>query len=149
MRSIVVLALLLALGCGGRHLTPAALDTSNEPCRHCRMIVSDARLAAQIVAPGEEALFFDDIGCLRNYLQSTRPAADAVAFVADHRTSDWMRAVDAVYTRSRTLSTPMGSGLLAHRDAVSRAADPAAQGGEPLTWKTAFEGVRVPAGGAR
>jgi hypothetical protein len=128
---------------------PAALDTANESCRHCRMIVSDARLAAQIVARGEEPQFFDDIGCLRAYLQAAHPPADALAYVADHRTGDWVRAVDAVYAKSHTVATPMGSGLLAWKDTASRAADPAAAGGEPLTWDRAFEGVRVPTGGPR
>jgi copper chaperone NosL len=138
--------LLLAAGCSAGPPAPAALDTANEPCRHCRMIVSDLRLAAQIVAPGEEPQFFDDVGCLREYLRSTQPPAEAVAFVADHRTGAWVRTVDAVYARSRTAATPMASGLLAWRDAESRAADPAAAEGEPLTWERAFEGVPVPAG---
>jgi copper chaperone NosL len=113
------------------------------------MIVSDPRLAAQIAAPGEEPQFFDDIGCLREYLRSTQPPGDAVVFVADHRTGEWARAVDAVYTRSHTVATPMGSGLLAHRDAASRAADALAHGGESLTWEAAFDGVHVLSGGPR
>jgi copper chaperone NosL len=142
-------ALVLATACGSGPITPAALDTANEACRHCRMIVSNPRLAAQIAAPGEEPQFFDDIGCLREYLRSTQPPGDAVVFVADHRTGEWARAVDAVYTRSHTVATPMGSGLLAHRDAASRAADALAHGGESLTWEAAFDGVHVLSGGPR
>jgi copper chaperone NosL len=147
MKGLPALGFVVLAGCGGGHVEPAALDAANDACRHCRMIVSDARLAAQIVARGEEPQFFDDLGCLREYLRSAQPPAGAVAFVADHRTGEWVRAVDAVYARSRTVATPMGSGLLAWRDAASRAADPTAAGGEPFAWERAFEGVRLPAGG--
>ena len=54
---------------------PAALDTRNETCRSCRMPVSDPRLAAQLAAPGEEPVFFDDIGCLRDFLREHAPDA--------------------------------------------------------------------------
>jgi copper chaperone NosL len=138
--------LVVIAGCGSGALEPAALDTANESCHHCRMIVSDLRLAAQIVARGEEPQFFDDLGCLREYLRSAQLPASAVAFVADHRTGEWVRAVDAVYARSRTVATPMASGLLAWRDAASRAADVTGAGAEPVTWERAFEGVRMPAG---
>ena len=50
------------------------------------MTGSDGRSAAQLLTPGQEPLFFDDLGCLRDYLrqQGTLPA-ETVAFVADHR----------------------------------------------------------------
>jgi copper chaperone NosL len=104
---------------------PAPLDTANEACRHCRMMVSDARFAAQLVAPGEEPLFFDDAGCLRDFLADNPDKRAAfTAYVADHRTRAWVLADLAVYTRVEGLSTPMDSHLIAHADAASRAADP-------------------------
>ncbi|MEW6323078.1 MAG: nitrous oxide reductase accessory protein NosL [Acidobacteriota bacterium] len=120
-RTLVLLA--LTVGCAAGPPPPAALDTANEACRHCRMMVSDVHFAAQIVAPGDEALFFDDVGCLREYLETQAVPPDAVAYVADHRTGEWVRAADAVYTRATNLQTPMGSGLVAHRDEASRSAD--------------------------
>jgi copper chaperone NosL len=97
------------------------------------MAVSEARFAAQVVAPGEEPLFFDDVGCLRDYLRGgARVAAGSVAFVADHHTREWVEAGRAVYTRVPGLGTPMGSNLIAHRDPASRDADDDARGGSPL-----------------
>ena len=111
---------------------PATLDTANDTCRHCRMAVSDRHFAAQIVAPGEEPLFFDDIGCLRDYAAAHAELLDdAVVFVADHRTAEWVEGRSAVYTRTR-VATPMASGLMAHRDASSRDQDPSALGGTDL-----------------
>ena len=117
------------LSCRAGDAPPAALDTKNEMCRFCRMPVSDAHLAAQLAAPGEEPAFFDDIGCLRDFLkQGGEGPAGAVAYVADHRTGDWARAARATYSRCPAVETPMGSHLIAHADAASRDADAAARG---------------------
>ena len=131
-RSVTLIAGLLAGSCGGV-AGPAALDPANDQCAHCRMAVSDRHFAAQIAAPGEEPLFFDDIGCLRDYVTAhqTLPP-DALAWVADHRTTDWVPAAEAIYTRAVNLRTPMNSGLIAHADRASRDGDRAAAGGHPV-----------------
>jgi copper chaperone NosL len=97
------------------------------------MMVSDLRVAAQIVAPGEEASIFDDIGCLRDYLAASAAPAGSVVYVADHRTGAWVDAASAVFTKTTAVSTPMGSGIIAHRDAASRDEDAAAHAGTPVT----------------
>ena len=111
---------LTALSCGLREPEPAALETSVETCGFCRMPVSDPRLAAQLSAAGEEAAFFDDIGCLRDYLREHSVDRGAVAYVADHRTRAWVPAAAAIYSRCPSLETPMGSHLMAHASAASR-----------------------------
>jgi copper chaperone NosL len=111
------------------------------------MAVSDVRFAAQLVAPGEEPRFFDDIGCLRDYLRRTpNQHAGTVAFVADHRTREWHRASRAVFTTRDTLETPMGSHLVAHGSAASRDADPAAAGGTPVSAAELFGPAGPPDG---
>jgi copper chaperone NosL len=139
-RKVLVALLGLAAACApGGPPPPAPLDTANEACRHCRMMVSDARFAAQLIAPAEEPRFFDDLGCLRDFLRE-KPAevAGYTIYVADHRTRAWVAAEQAVYTRVESLWTPMGSHLIAHADAASRAADPEARGGAALTAAEVF-----------
>jgi len=127
---------------------PAAVDTRNDACASCRMAVSDARFAAQLAAPGEEPRFFDDLGCLRDYLATgPRLPRGTVAFVADHRTREWVRAASAVLTRREGLETPMGSHLVAHASAASRDADPAAAGGAPVSVQELFGPAGPPDGG--
>jgi copper chaperone NosL len=136
---LAALALAVAAACTRGPPGPAALDTRNDACAQCRMAVSDARFAAQLVAPGEEPRFFDDVGCLRDWLRSGKAAPrGAIAYVADHRTREWVRAALAAYTRVDELETPMGSHLVAHAHPSSRAADPVTTRGTALTAAEVF-----------
>ncbi len=144
-----VLVAALGVACGGGAPEPAALDTRNEACASCRMAVSDARFASQLVAPGELPRFFDDLGCLADYLKAGKAPARAVVFVADHRTKAWIRADAAVYTRVPGLATPMGSHVIAHADAASRDVDPDAKTGAPVAATELFGPAGLPTGGAR
>jgi len=102
------------------------------------MLVSDPLTAAQLVAPGEEPLFFDDVGCLARYLREHPPRRGAVAYVADHRSGAWVPAREASYVLQPGASTPMGSHVLAYRDPGSRGSDPAATGGRSLEFREVF-----------
>ena len=148
-RRVVVLIVMLAsaAGCAAGTPVPAALDTQNEHCRSCRMVVSDAAFASQIVAPGEEPLFFDDLGCLRSFLEgSPAIAAGSLTFVADHRTKEWVRADRAVFVDAIKARAPMGSSILSYASPASRDADPDAAGGKTLTRDAVFGASRVPGG---
>ncbi|HET7292461.1 MAG TPA: hypothetical protein VFM88_08555 [Vicinamibacteria bacterium] len=122
-RRATSLAALALLACSAGPPGPAPLDTRNEACASCRMAVSDARYAAQLVAPGELPRFFDDLGCLSTFVKAGRAPRGAIAFVADHRSREWVRADQAVYTRVSGLRTPMGSALVAHASTASRDRD--------------------------
>ncbi len=127
-------ALAMAAACGGGAPEPAVLDVGRESCAFCRMTVSQSDFASQVVVPGELPKFFDDLGCLGNYLAGTKEAPTAaMIFVTDRRTKAWVRVEDAVFTRVLTLSTPMGSHLVAHATPASRDADPDVAAGVPVT----------------
>ena len=148
MKRALLLAVLLT-ACASGPPAPAALDTKNESCGWCRMAISEARFAGQIVAATEEPVFFDDIGCLAHFVAGAkhlRPGS--VTYVADHHTRTWVRADAALYTEAPSLATPMGSHLIAHADAASRDADPDAKGGTPRTVAAVF-GPAGPPGAAR
>ena len=133
MKPVLLTLALLAVACGSGEPEPAPLDARNEQCASCRMAVSSAVFASQLVAPGELPRFFDDLGCLADFLKAGKALAGAVAFVADHRTKAWVRADRAVYTRVPGLETPMGSHVIAHADASSREQDGDARGGTLVT----------------
>lgn len=145
----LLLVLLLGAACRGGEARPAAVDVRNDVCRTCRMPVSDPKLAAELAAPGEEPLFFDDVACLNEYLgKSAALPAGAVAFVADHRTGAWVIAGKALFSRCPSIETPMGSHVIAHADDASRAADPSASGCAPVAATELF-GPAGPPGGSK
>jgi hypothetical protein len=81
-------------------------------------------------------MFFNDIGCMIEHLsRDPRVRPSEIAYVADHQTGEWVRAVDALYTRNLRVPTPMQSHLIAHANADTQAADPAARGGARVTVK--------------
>jgi copper chaperone NosL len=126
---------------------PAALDTQTETCSSCRMRLSDAHLAAQIAAPGEEPKFFDDVRCLRDYLAAGNPLpAGAFAYVTDHRTGAWVPASRAVYVLLPDLETPMSSHWAAYADRQSVDADPKARGAVFVPAADIFGSSRIPQG---
>jgi len=141
-------SLALTTACSPGAPEPAPLDTRNEQCASCRMAVSSTVFASQLVAPGELPRFFDDLGCLAEFLKAGKAPAEAVAFVADHRTKAWVRADRAVYTRVPGLETPMGSHVIAHADAASRDQDADARAGTPVSAAELFGPVGLPVGGA-
>jgi len=147
MRNFALFVAAIATTACGVAPNPAALDPRADACTTCRMIVADRHFASQIVAPYEEPRFFDDFGCLQRYLERTELPRGAAIFVADHRTGAWISADAAVYSRSVTGTAPMGSPIMAHVSAASRAADPDAAGGAEIDKDTALG--RVKSGGTR
>lgn len=128
-------AAILALGaaaCASGPPQPVAIDTLNDQCAACRMVISDPAFAAQVVAAGEEPRLYDDLQCLRDGLAAATPAGDARIFVADHRTGAWVAADAALYLRIPDLATPMASHWVAYADETSRRADPYAAAGVAL-----------------
>lgn len=137
MRPLGIVLLTLAVSsCSGGPPQPVAIDPVNDVCAHCRMVISTQTTAAQLLAPGEEPKLFDDLGCLRSFLETTPAPEGSAIFVADHLTGDWVRIEDAVITEVPGLQTPMGSGLVAHRSSADRDRDPAARGGRPYDTAT-------------
>lgn len=111
---------------------PVEIVVGQDACASCRMVFTTTATAAEIVAPGETPVLFDDLGCLRDYLRSHPLDAGASLYVREHRQQIWVDGRHAVYSQMARVDTPMASGLIAHADPASRDADPAAQGARPL-----------------
>ena len=139
-RVLLALALLASVAhCAGGAPSAVAIDPRSDTCAWCRMVISDARFAAEIVAPAEEPKLFDDIGCLRDYLASGAALPPGmVIFVADHRTRAFVVASRAVYRHLPGAATPMTSGLAAWADESSCSIDPDARAGTRRTLTEIF-----------
>ncbi len=98
---------------------PPTLRPGRDECAECGMLINDERCSSGLLVEEDGRrthLLFDDIGCM---LDIERDAGgDRVVldrFVRDHGTKAWIKAGDAIYlfTDSASLSTPMGSGIIA------------------------------------
>ncbi len=77
------------------------------------MTISTPRVAAQLVAPGEEPRLFDDLGCLSSEVARSGRPAQAKIFVADYDSGSWIAAEQAHFERCPGVDTPMASHLVA------------------------------------
>ena len=83
-------------------------------CAFCKMAISERQYAAQMISEDEAVMKFDDIGCMLKYQKANSGGArPAAVYVAHSRTKAWLNAEDAVFVRSETVKTPMGSGIIA------------------------------------
>lgn len=132
-----------AFACGPAGPRPIALGT--EECRHCHMTVSDPRFAAELVTRKGKIFVFDDVGCLATFTAKGPVPPEQVqgAWVTDlRRPGTLIPAQDAMYLRTDSMRTPMGSHLVA---VPREAADSlrSALGGELLDWGAVLAQARA------
>jgi hypothetical protein len=116
MRVIALAGVVLALACGPRLDQPAEPVWGKQACDHCMMLVSERRSAAQAVSVGGTRKFFDDPGCLVEWLESTGEIPMGV-WVRAADDSGWVDAYLTRYTGGHR--TPMDYGYLPSADGVS------------------------------
>jgi copper chaperone NosL len=97
---------LAACGSGGPQ--PIAFD--REACAHCRMLISEARFAAQLETRDGEVQSFDDPGCLLAALAARSPQVRALWF-RHYREERWLSGDEVAFVPGER--TPMGYGLAA------------------------------------
>ena len=120
MRIAVPCLVLFLLTCSSEPPGPVEIAFGSESCAFCRMVISDKRFPTQIVSPGHDPLFFDDIDCMARHVAAHALPENETTFVTDYKTSTWIRAREASYFHCPGLASPMSSGLIA-----------AAKGGTP------------------
>ncbi len=133
VRTAVAVAALLA--CQAGRPRPVEIAWNEESCSHCRMAVSEREFAAEVVAPGGQVDYFDDVGCLAAWVSEHRPPAEAGIYVVDFETGEWLNAESAHYVKTDRIPTPMASGLVAFGDPERAARAAERFEGRRLTWQ--------------
>jgi len=107
-------ALLALVACASPHPFPIVLG--EDGCDHCHMTVVDPRFTAELLTTTGKGYRFDDIGCLAAFLAggTVSKQREGQAWVNDFvHPGQWLAAPQAIYLRTDSLRTPMGSGLIA------------------------------------
>jgi copper chaperone NosL len=103
---------------------PAELQLGEDSCAECRMVITEARWAAQLHTPDGAVELFDDLGCLLSRRGST--ALDPVGvFVQSDTSPGWTRGDRAYAVHSGEFASPMGYGLAAFPTEEAAAAEAA------------------------
>ena len=123
---------------------PPAIRLGLDGCVACGMLVMEDRCscALLIVSDGSRKhLVFDDLGCLLDYQADNPEPMILETFVHDYGTATWISGESAHYLCgvSHTLSTPMGSGIVAFESVDDAHAQKQISGGENTTLKQAAE----------
>ena len=105
---IWLLVFLVLVACKSQPLTPAEPVLGKTTCAQCNMTLNDLRAASQSLSDGSRK-FFDDIGCLAEWLEQSGGKPDA-AWVRSPDGSAWVDAFAAHYSAGH--ATPMGYGFL-------------------------------------
>jgi copper chaperone NosL len=146
-RSVGGVAIALTVAACGRG--PVPVRVGQDACEYCRMTVSDARFAGEVVNEHGRASTFDSIECLASYTKGSRiPAAHLwVANFADP--TAWIPAHDAAYLKSDRLPSPMGRHLAAFVSTEAAVAAQREMGGTVLSWNEVLAATGEAVAGAR
>lgn len=114
-RALIVLCLVF-LACKPETPAPSEPVWGKQPCAHCLMLLSERRPAAQLMLADGTRMFFDDVGCMAEWLArgSERPAA---AWVPGPDGVGWQDAFASRYSAGHR--TPMDYGFLSADDGMT------------------------------
>ena len=117
---------------------PVTLRYDVDACDRCRMTISDASFAAQLVTRTGKVYRFDDPWCLAVFVASARvPAADIHSlWVYDHDHPDTLVAApDAIFVVSDRIRAPMNGGMAAFQSRAAATVLQSAVNGRLETWQ--------------
>lgn len=118
---------------------PRDIELGSEECAHCKMMITEAEFASQLLTNRGKAYFFDSIECMVMYEQKEDDGNVHSRWVSDLSTEEWIAAEEAHYLQSEKLKSPMGMYLSAHADESSAEEFQAEYLGELLDWNELVE----------
>ncbi|MFQ5460363.1 MAG: nitrous oxide reductase accessory protein NosL [Anaerolineae bacterium] len=129
-----------ATGCAGDGAadSPPEIRYGEDICAECGMIISDPRFASALIQDAGdnevEAIAFDDIGDMLNYMDK-HPGGNVIKlYVHDALTEEWLDATVAHYVSSDEMETPMGHGLAAFAESADAERMARELSGNVLDW---------------
>ncbi len=116
---LLVTFLLIAAACTRTvDQSPREINFDRDICINCLMGLADQKFSAQSINQRNEVLWYDDLGCLVEYMNSPDwekyGGNEAVSYIGDAETGEWVRVEDAWYVYG--VATPMGYGYAAYAD---------------------------------
>lgn len=125
--------LMLVIACSQE---PAEVHYGSDECAHCKMMITDAQFASQIVTEKGKAYKFDAIECMAVYHRMNEDKLDeAMLYVSNYdNPGNWINAKDAQFVKSEVVNSPMGESLLAFPSETEAQEHISDQPGKLLKW---------------
>ena len=135
---VLLAGVLITVACGHPSFDAVELH-AEDMCSNCRMAISERRWAAQYITRDGEAVKFDDIGCMRDYIKVKESMGlIAALYVADYDSGKWLDGTSARYLRAAGFKTPMGAGIVSVAGQERLAVLAADNNAEVLTFEQVF-----------
>jgi hypothetical protein len=97
------------IGCSSEPPGPVDPVWGKQPCSHCMMLVSERAPAAQLLTRSGARRFFDDVGCMAEWLEENPDAATHV-WVRRPDGDGWQNVTSARFAGAQR--TPMDYGFI-------------------------------------
>lgn len=138
----VVVAVASLVACRSEPLKgpPAEMKLGRHECAECGMIVSEDRCSSALLVEDDglrEYLYYDDLGCMLDDERAGLGERKVIErHVRDYDTKAWVEAGAAqfLFTDTKALHTPMGSGMVAFALQTSAEAARAKHGGQIVSY---------------
>jgi copper chaperone NosL len=112
LKVIIILFLFALTACRETEIKPVDI-AAEDVCTHCKMAISEKQFASEIITTDGDALKFDDIGCMQDYLKEKPDTKIAAHFFVEYDTKRWLKSNSASFVKSKEITSPMGGGIIA------------------------------------
>jgi hypothetical protein len=131
MRTVapLLVGLVLVLGCSS--LRPVAINTS-DVCESCKRVITNTKVAAEIVEPNGLAKKFRTVTCMVRYMNQ-HPSEGAV-FVTDFKTGRFLSPQSAVFVKAEIDENTRESNYLAFNSVPTAVEFGRKRGASPVDW---------------
>ena len=107
-KSIFILTLFFALlSCGPKG--PEAIKLNSDACAFCKMTISSAPYATELITDKGRIYKFDDLSCMMNYSKENDGLPNAQFFISDYLTPEtFVKVESASFLQGGIIRGPMG-----------------------------------------
>src|SRR5690554_267889 len=120
---------------------PKPIEFGVDNCDHCMMNISDVRYGAELVTQKGRIYKFDDMYCMKAFLEGEVVAQDQVhsLWLVDFQATEQLIPAEKSYLlHNPELKSPMGSNTAAFADQATREQQHSEHSGTMLLWEDYF-----------
>lgn len=114
--SLLALTFLVSLVSCSVSDKPVPVKAGTDECTACKMVITDAKFACEIITAKGRFMKFDDVSCLFNYIKKQDISMESILkiYVADYAQSDQMIDIkEASLVMGADIHSPMNGGVAA------------------------------------